>query len=461
MTPTPPKRAIVIGAGIGGTATTALLSHAGLDTLLLEKNARLGGSCSYYEKRGFHIDMGTHLFCRGPKGPLGAVLRRVGRPDRIHFVRTRDIAEVRAAHWREDQEMVRIAVPAELHRAPGFFLNVAVQLKLTPAQISRAVRLFAHILTMSDREVEAWDHRTLDQFLLPFDLDPKTLSLFSLLLGLYFILPYWEISAGEALLCFRKMARDNHLSYPIGGAVAIPNAYCDSAREDGAEIRTGRGVKKIAVEPSGKGYRVVGVELDDGTFEPADVVVSTSSLRTTVLYMVGESYFPSSYVERVKRIRGSYIAVQAKFALDKVLVKAGALVGGVGDMEPGNLGATDMKQAFDHFLDGRLPEVTPLYCPVPTNFDPSLAPPGHQLLTVCALAPTSDVSLVTPAKDWEQSMVDAMYRVVPGLKEHTLFVDRFSVKFIEHWIGKEFGPAVSTGQTPDQVGSRRPPVRTP
>src|SRR5262249_27061820 len=35
------------------------------------------------------------------------------------------------------------------------------------------------------------------------------------------------------------------------------------------------------------------------------------------------------------------------------------------------------------------------------------------------------------------------------------------VGFIESWIGKEFGPAVSTGQTPDQVGRRRPPVYTP
>ncbi len=39
---------------------------------------------------------------------------------------------------------------------------------------------------------------------------------------LYFILPYWEVSAGEALWCFRHMARDNALSYPKGGSRAIP-----------------------------------------------------------------------------------------------------------------------------------------------------------------------------------------------------------------------------------------------
>lgn len=58
-------------------------------------------------------------------------------------------------------------------------------------------------------------------------------------------------------------------------------------------------------------------------------------------------------------------------------------------------------------------------------------------------------------------MLETIRRVVPGLDEHALFIDTFDVGFIEAWIGKEFGPAVSTGQTPDQVGLRRPPVHTP
>jgi prolycopene isomerase len=35
------------------------------------------------------------------------------------------------------------------------------------------------------------------------------------------------------------------------------------------------------------------------------------------------------------------------------------------------------------------------------------------------------------------------------------------VTALASWIGKLHGPAVSTGQTPGQVGARRPAVRTP
>jgi len=44
-------RAVAIGSGIGGSAAAALLAHAGIPTTLVEKNRRVGGSCSGYDKR--------------------------------------------------------------------------------------------------------------------------------------------------------------------------------------------------------------------------------------------------------------------------------------------------------------------------------------------------------------------------------------------------------------------------
>lgn len=449
--------AVVIGSGIGGAAATLLLAHAGIPVTLLEKNRRIGGSCSGYEKQGFRIDIGTHMFCRGPVGPLGDVLRRVGAGSAVEFRRSYDIAELRMLD-HGSEKLRRIPVPAEVHRLPRFGWELARALRLGPRDAARALKLLAHILTMSEEEVAAWDDRTVEQFISPFLDHAPTIALFGLLLGLYFILPYWEVSAGEALWSFRRMVRDNWLSYPVGGSIAIPAAYCRLAAQRGAEILTGTGVRRVAVE----GGRVRGVELDDGTFLPASIVVSTSSLRTTVFRLVGAQHFPESYVARVQKIRGSYIAVQAKIALRKKLVDAGALVGGVGEeVDFLRVTSADMKTMFRAVTEGRIPPIVPFYCPVPTNFDPSLAPPGCQLLTVCSVAPTSDVKLHDPGPAWEEAMLRTMRRVVPGLDENLLFIDRFSVDFIEKWIGKEFGPAVSTGQTPDQVGARRPPVWTP
>jgi prolycopene isomerase len=460
-------RAIVIGSGIGGSAATLLLAHAGIPTTLVEKNRRLGGSCSGYEKQGFTIDIGTHMFCRGPKGPLGDVLRRVGEGAALEFRRTKDIAELRFPARRGGPKgrlaqardgVVRIPVPADLVRIPRFAVDLARALGLSAREAARAARLFAHILTMSDEEVAALDDVTIEEFIAPYTDHPPTIGIFGFLLGLYFILPYWEVSAGEALYSFRKMALDNHLSYPVGGSQSIPRTYCRLAERFGAAVRTGVDVRRIVVD----GGRARGVELEDGTFLPASIVVSTSSVRTTVLRLVGASHFPAAYVERAKAIRGSYIAVQAKIGLRKKLVAPGCLVGGVGETRDLlDIDTGDLRAMFDAVARGAIPEIVPFYCPVPSNFDEGLAPPGHQLLTVCAVAPTTDIALRDPSAAWEEAMLRTLRSVVPRLEDELLFVDRFSVDFIARWIGKDFGPAVSTGQMPGQVGKNRPPVYTP
>ena len=50
------KKAIVVGAGVGGTATAARLAHAGLDVEVYEKNAFSGGRCSLIHHDGYRFD---------------------------------------------------------------------------------------------------------------------------------------------------------------------------------------------------------------------------------------------------------------------------------------------------------------------------------------------------------------------------------------------------------------------
>jgi prolycopene isomerase len=444
---------VVIGTGVGGSAAAALLARAGLSVLALEKNPRVGGSCSWYEKRGFHIDYGTHMFTRGHRGPLGAIQRRLGLGpgQRIRFVRTPDIAEVRGLG-------VSLRVPSAAWRMPRFAFDVVRELHIPVREVPRLARLFSDLYRMPDAEIRRWDDRTVDDLLLGYTDEPRLFGLLGFLLGLYFILPFWEVSAGEAIWSFQRMMRDNYLSYPLGGSAAVPRTFLAAAERDGARVEVRAGT--IAIEDGNGLARVI---TEDGSQHRCRAVVSTTSLKDLVR-LAGPARFPEAYRTRALGTRGSYVAVQCKIALRRPLVGAGCLVGSVSRdpaFDPWALTLDDFRRVFADVEGGRVPRVVPVYAPVPTNFDPGLAPRGAQLITACAVAPTTDIHFADDERTWIDALLAAMDELVPGCREEALFVDTIGVRALAGWIGKQHGPAVSTAQTPDQVGARRPSVRTP
>ncbi len=450
---------VVIGSGIGGSSCAALLAKAGLRTLLVEKNPRIGGSCGWYDKRGFRVDYGTHMFTRGDRGPLGVALRRLGAGGEVEFLRVDDLAEVRGPG-------VQLVLPAQKWRLPQFCVEAVRQLRIPARELPRVVKLFYDLITMSRQEAERWDERTIEEFIFRYTEHPRLFGLLGFLLGLYFILPPWEVSAGEAILCFQAMVRDNRLSYPRGGSGAIPRAFVGALERYGGQVRTRAGCASI--EPLARGGYRVG--LKDGGEVHARMVVSTTTLGDLVR-LVGADRLPEAFTARARTIRKSYVAVQVKVALERRHERSGCIVGGWArdpSFDPWNITREDYRSQFADLDQGRVPKVVPVYCPIPSNFDPALAPPGGQLLTACAVAPCTDVPRpedTRPHARNDRAFVDgllgAMNGLMPGCLDGAVFVDTMGTEALAAWIGKSGGPAVSTGQTPSQSGKNRPSVRTP
>jgi phytoene dehydrogenase-like protein len=55
------KKAVIIGAGVGGIATAVFLSQKGFEVEVYEKNANAGGRCGQFIQDGHRFDMGATI----------------------------------------------------------------------------------------------------------------------------------------------------------------------------------------------------------------------------------------------------------------------------------------------------------------------------------------------------------------------------------------------------------------
>lgn len=119
-----------------------------------------------------------------------------------------------------------------------------------------------------------------------------------------------------------------------------------------------------------------------------------------------------------------------------------------------------MRRVVDEIERGRVPDPMSIYAPVPTNYDPSLAPDGAQIIVASVYGPTRDDPLDGPER-WRERALAAMASIIPNLHDELLFTEFVPVPALGRWMGKRSRGAISNGQVPGQVGSARIPVATP
>lgn len=185
-------------------------------------------------------------------------------------------------------------------------------------------------------------------------------------LAVYAVIAYMDTVAG--------------VYFPVGGMRALPDAMAAAAADAGVEFVYGATVSGI--ERSGS--RATAVITDGGQRIPADAVVLTTELPDTYRLL---DYSP----RRLLKLRPAPSAVVAHVGVPAVDPSVGHHTILFGDA---------WKQTFtDIITDGRVMGDPSLLVTRPTAGDPSLAPPGRDLLYVLAPTPNTEVGKV----DWDST----------------------------------------------------------
>jgi 1-hydroxy-2-isopentenylcarotenoid 3,4-desaturase len=394
------SRVVVIGGGIAGLATAALLAHEGHHVELLEQRDDLGGRVGSFTRDGYRFDTGASWYLMPEVFDHFFELLGTSTAEQLELT----VLEPSYRVFTEGHPE-----PLDLH--PDVGRNRATFEALEPGAGARLDDYLASAGETYDMALDRFLYTSFDSFtsLLHPSVLARTPRLARLLtqplekfvagrftdLRLRQVLGYPAVflgsSPGRAPSMYHLMSRmdlGDRVLYPQGGFARLIQAIADLAEQRGASIRTGATVTAIETEPRAGGRpRVTGVayRTPEGVCTaPADLVVGAMDLHhlETRLLPPEQQSYPERWWRRRSPGPGAVLAMLG-------------VEGRLPQLPHHSLFFTqDWDANFDAIFGRypRVPDPASTYVCKPSQTDPTVAPEGCENLFVLVPVP-AEVSL--------------------------------------------------------------------
>ncbi len=440
--------AVVIGAGVGGLVCANLLVRAGLKVLLVEQHCMVGGYCSTFRRKGYTFDAATHFYplLGNPATITGALLSeleiatewvKMDPVDCFHFPDRSSFSV--PADFNCYMEKLKKEFPDEAQNIEKFFALVR------KTYLVGLVRYFRNVAT---ERILPYQHLTIREVLDSHFKDPRLKLLLTGDIG------HWGSPPSRTSFVFDSMLRLAYFLgnyYPRGGSQVFVDELAQRFEEAGGDILMSSMVRRILVS----NHTAYGVEIETGTPKrrmrrqiSAGVVVSNGDLRQTLEQLIGPELVTPDYLVQVKQLRHTMPCFLLHIGLKDIsleeLRKAEGYHWSSWDSE--NVATS----AFKIFL--------------PTAFDPTLAPPGGQIIIVQKVVKV-DYDHVT---DWaahknaiENYILRSLEACIPELSSKIVVKLSASAQTSYRYTLNHYGAMLGWEMAPDQLGEHRPAIQSP
>ncbi len=218
-------------------------------------------------------------------------------------------------------------------------------------------------------------------------------------------------------------------SIPRGGMGAVAEALAASARQHGADIRTGSPVARIVMDHD----RVTGVELENGEVLNADAVVSSADPKTTFLGLLGARNLEAGFAHKVHHSRARGNAAKLHLALSELPDFTGLSREHLGERLVIAPSTQYVERAFNHAKYGEFSAHPVAEITIPSIHDASLAPDGqHVLSAIVQYAPRQLKAGWGQGKSaFTETVMDLLQQYAPDIRTKAVMAELLTPEDLE------------------------------
>jgi phytoene desaturase len=402
------KKAVIIGAGIGGITTAAYLAKNGYSVDVYEKNSSPGGRCSQLTRDGHRFDLGATMLLmpdiyRSVFESLGLdfegslSLKPLENLYNIYFD-DNQILEFTTDQKRMKEQLERIEPgsfrKSEEYVSKGYsifklsmgklidrnFYNLFQFVKPANVPLLFKIRAFtshyryARQFFKNTRLLMAYTFQNIYVGQSPFDAP-----------ALFSMVPAAELTEGS-------------FSPGRGGMFAVVEKLSETAKKNGAVFHFGKPVSQIVITRR----KAIGVKFEDGSETGADIVVANADLP----YVYRQLLPDRKKSHHLDKLKYSCSAIVYHWGLDKHYPQLGQHSVFLSD---------GFKKGLEKIFREKTVSSNPsFYVHAPSRTDPGAAPEGGDTLSIIVAAGHLDSNF---RQDWNELKIRTREAVIGRLKK--------------------------------------------
>lgn len=434
---------IIIGSGLAGLTSAALLAQLGNRVLVLEQHYYIGGCAHTFKRSNFIFDTAIHLIGGAePGGEIHNLYKKLKLLDKIEFTKIDPMVTVQA-------DGLSFPVPAELDvlssRLVEWFPEEEAAIKKVVNEIKYLGGLKGNYDIEDLKIILLLEKTSFKEYLDVNFKHPHIKLLFSSLI-LFAGVPIDKLSTFKMI---NIMASYNGGAfYPKGNSQQLSTVLKDYILTNGGSVVVNRRVERILLKDS----KIEGVIDQRGNFYSSNIVISNADIKTTFTKMMDEQVLPKAFKRRLERGKNSYSAVllygviknedwtDYSFSHETLFFSDKSV-------------ENERDFCFDPLAHSNEPVIS--FC-CPSISEPSLAPDGYSIVNAMAVCDSEYMEQIRSERGKEfiaENFLNLLDTKVPGIKDNLIFYEFATPRTIKRFTLNDSGSIYGWMKSINRLGT--------